>query len=94
MPGEWNSIFSINSTKCFLPLPPHTYDLVCSGVIRNISSLVYRALGDDIMLLHNKYIKWREELGQDFDDALVDFGQTSQGDIQGDKCPKIEKFSV
>ena len=40
-----------------------------------LSSKIYRFLMDDVMLVHNKYLKWAMEIGTDFCESLVDFGK-------------------
>ena len=57
---------------CFFPLPPSTYDSILH--LKGLSRKVYRFLGDDAMIIHNKYIKWRDEIGE-FCDGICDYAK-------------------
>ena len=72
IPGEWKAFFVQNSKAQYLPLPPHIYDTSILSK-HSFSKNVYTYFMEDITMVHNKYIKWRQELGYDFCDGLLGF---------------------
>ena len=76
IPKEWKEFFVKTPREKYYPLPPHNYDQCINFVWINFSRKVYKFLSDDIMLLHNKYVKWRMDLGQELCESLYDFGST------------------
>ena len=75
IPGEWRNFFMSTSKYLYMPLPPHMYDICIGTKAKGWSQKVYRWLSDDVILVHNKYISWRKELGQDFCETICDFGK-------------------
>ena len=53
---------------------------------------VYRFLSDDVMLIHSKYIKWRQEIGPDFCESLLDYGRMHQYGYTMTNVPKLRSF--
>ena len=74
IPKDWVEFFQSNKTSTFLPLAPHNFDLWINSPRSGWSRRVYNFLLDDAMLLHGKYMKWRQDLGSDFCPGLYDFG--------------------
>ena len=74
MPKEWKDFFLQNMPQQFMPILPHTLDKATGMYSKTFSRVVYESLSDDIMLLHNKYLGWRTDLGEDYCEGLVDFG--------------------
>ena len=74
IPKEWKDFFKSGLMGAFLPVPPHNYDLACNLYGKSFSRRVYRYLADDVMLVHNKYLKWIQEIGTDFCEGICDFG--------------------
>ena len=75
LPREWKQYFLNTQKQCYLPLPPSNYDMFLARKTENISAKIYKYMGEDVMLIHNKYLKWIQDLGTDFCQGLVDFGQ-------------------
>ena len=73
LPKQWKDFFCTRSKQTFQPIPPHNYDTCIYVYGRSFSSRVYKYMADDILTVHNKYIKWIEELGRDFCESLWDF---------------------
>ena len=71
IPSDWKEYFRSITTYCFLPIPPSVYDISLLDV--NLASTVYKLISEDRMLLHPKFLKWRKELGSQYDDTLSDF---------------------
>ena len=67
IPKEWKEFFTNNPTSTYCPIPPHNYDTCIQDKSTSLSQKVYKFLSDDAMLIHNKYIKWRQELGEEYD---------------------------
>ena len=74
LPKQWKEFFSKNSVGTFLPLPPHNYDLSLTIYQGCLSRKVYQFLAEDVIIMHNKYLKWVQELGPSFCEGIVDFG--------------------
>ena len=75
IPADIKEFFQKNSKESFLPLPPHNLDLAIHVHGRKLSGKVYRALSDDAMLIHAKYIKWKLDLGPEYSDGLLEFAK-------------------
>ena len=75
IPGEWKAFYANNSESCYMPLPPHNYDMVVISGGRGFARKVYNFILDDVLLVHSKFLKWRQDLGEEFDDGIVDFGK-------------------
>ena len=74
IPVETRKFFSEHFTSEYFPLAPHNYDTaIVTGC--KLSRKVYRFLSDDVMILHNKYMKWRIELGESLCDTILEFGK-------------------
>ena len=73
MPAEWKEYFRQNVKSIFFPLAPHNFDLVTSGGLKNLTRKVYQCISGDCIEIHNKYIKWRDEIGQNLVDTLCDY---------------------
>ena len=91
IPVEWRRFFAENVTQSFFPLPPHNYDKAFGEYKDNLTRQVYKSSADDILLCHNKYIKWREELGENFCEGILDFGKRHM-DIY--RITNIAKFPI
>ena len=90
LPVEWKQYFQEEEKITYLPCPPHTYDK-CMGD-KNISRKIYKYLGDDIMLVHSKYINWKKEIGEDFTPTLYEFGQLHKEIYKLTNVPKYRSF--
>ena len=74
VPKDWKCFFTSNPRCTYSPIPPHNYDNVVSTEV-NLSQKVYKFMLDDVMLVHGKYVRWREDLRENFTETLVEFGQ-------------------
>ena len=88
IPAEWKDFFKETDKGCFCPLPPHNYDKCLYVYGRSWSRQVYNLLLDDVMLMHNKYLKWKQDLGShDISDGLSGNLQNMHKDVySGHKC--------
>ena len=77
LPKEWKEYFSTTPKSQYLPLPPHNLDYALQGNQRGFAQQVYRYLADDVLLIHQKYISWRMELGYQFRDLHMDIYKTT-----------------
>ena len=75
IPKEWKSFFTQTPYQQFSPIPPHNYDTCVNVYQGKFSRIVYRYLQDDVMVIHNKYIKWLMEVGTDFTEGILEFGK-------------------
>ena len=74
LPKDWVTFFVENPVCTFFPLPPHNYDMVINVYGKGYTRKVYKLTLDDVMLIHNKYIKLRDELGNYISESLYDYG--------------------
>ena len=75
IPQEWKDYFQEYDKSCYMPIPPHNYDMAINVFTNNFSSRVYNNMADDALLIHNKIIKWKQELGIEYDQTLIEFGK-------------------
>ena len=73
-----------------MPLPPHNYDM--SLISKNFSQIVYRYTSEDAIILHNKYMKWRGEVGGAVAETLIDFRDTVVNIHKITNIPKFRSF--
>ena len=92
IPREWKLFFRENPTSTFLPLPPHNYDQSIHVYKGKWARKVYLLLSDDVLLVHNKYLKWKMDLGEDFNDSLVEFGTMHLDVYKLTNVPKLRSF--
>ena len=73
IPKDIRDYFLENSLAQIFPLSPSNYD---TAIIlrRSLSRQVYQSLSDDAMIMHSKYIKWKQDLGSDFCPGIYEFG--------------------
>ena len=58
IPREWKEYFQEYAPQQYMPIPPHNYDQSLNMYGQSWSRKVYKFLQDDVMLIHNKYLKW------------------------------------
>ena len=75
IPKEWKNFFCSTPRIMYYPLPPHNFDMCTRDYTKAFSRTVYKFLAEDATLIHNKFMKWRQELGPDFCDGLQDFAK-------------------
>ena len=92
IPIEYKRYFERKHPGQFSPLPPHTYDRAISYMGKGLSRVVYRFLSQDVILIHNKYIKWRSELGPDFCQDICSFGKIHRDIFRVTNIPKYRSF--
>ena len=74
IPEEWKNFFRQNELCTLFPLPPHNYDRVVYVYGTGVSKMVYNTIAEDAMVIHNKYLKWLQELGTNFCEGIYQFG--------------------
>ena len=72
IPRDLKEFFTAHQKSEFFPPAPHNYTTFVATKT-NVSQKVYKFLGDDATLIHNKFMKWRQELGCVYTDTLTDF---------------------
>ena len=90
IPREWRSFFMTNPKSTFMPLPPHNFDIMVNGGLT--SSKIYRLLSQDMLVIHNKYIKWYQEVGSDIFGSLYDFKEQHRTIYKVTNVPKYRSF--
>ena len=74
IPKEWKDFFTQNTSQQYTPIPPHNYDIAIISE-ENLSRKIYKFLAEDVMLIHNKYLQWMQDLGPYFCESLCEFGK-------------------
>ena len=92
IPKEWKDFFQSNPKISYLPLPPHNYDLINTVYIKGLSHKIYKFLQDDCMLIHNKYVKWRSELGVQYEQSIVEYAKEHANLYRVTNIPKYRSF--
>ena len=92
IPMEWKIFCKENPAQSILPLVPHNFDRCICGNIRNLSQKVYTYLLDDAMIIHYKFIKWRQELGEEYEDTLTDFAKRHKDIYRVTNIAKYRSF--
>ena len=92
IPKEWIEFFRKNDKQTYMPIPPHHYDLVCNNSVKNLSQAVYKSLSDDIMIMHNKYVKWKQETQTEFTGTLVEYAKAHLQIYSITNVPKLRSF--
>ena len=73
LPQEWKEFFILHQKQEYLPVPPQNYDQMF--LEENFSRKVYHYITGDLLLLQNKFVKWKKDLGVDICDDIVEFGK-------------------
>ena len=92
IPGEMVAYFSDFSPSCFLPIAPHNYDVEVYVYRTGLAKRAYKNLEEDVLLIHNKYIKWRQDLGQEFPYGIIEFGKLHLDIFRITNIPKYRSF--
>ena len=74
LPKEWKNYFMQTVKTEYLPLYPHNYDYWLLRKGKGLSSHVYKYMAEDVLLIHNKFLKWKQDLGPSYSDGLVEYG--------------------
>ena len=90
LPLEWKTFFMENPIAKYSPVPPHNYDHCLN--MQNFSSSVYKFVSSDLLLIHNKYLKWLASIGTDFCESLVDYGKAHGRVVKVTNIPKFRSF--
>ena len=92
LPAEWKKFFVKSPPAQYMPLAPNTHDRCLSGDLKKLTNKVYWYLAEDVMIIHNKYMKWRQELGEDFCQGLCDYGKKHLDVFKVTNVPKYRSF--
>ena len=92
IPKEYKLFFKERTAGTFLPIPPSNFDKAVTIYQKSLSKKVYKFIGEDVMIIHNKYLKWRQDIGPDFDMGLVDFGSLHKDIYKLTNVPKYRSF--
>ena len=92
IPKEWKAFFQQTEASQYMPIPPHNYDQ-CRYVYKgSFSRRMYKYLQQDCMEIHNKYMKWREELGPNWCEGLCDYASKHREMYRITNVPKFRSF--
>ena len=89
---QWINFFETTPKCVFCPIPPHAYDECIYICKYGWSKKVYKFLSDDVMVVHNKYVKWCQDLGSNFCEGVRHFGDLHQDIYRVTNVPKYRSF--
>ena len=92
IPEEWRHFFLENLPQVYRPIPPDTYDMAINVYGKKLTQKVYQFNRDDVLLIHNKYLKWMIDLGPEFCEGIVDFGMKHKSIYRITNVPKYRSF--
>ena len=92
IPKSLKDYFIQNHRSVYSPIPPHNYDLCVLVFRQGWSRKVYSFLSQDVMLIHNKYIKWRVDLNEHLCDGILEFGRLHTLVYKVTNVPKLRSF--
>ena len=92
MPKEWKDFFTTHPKLCYSPIPSHNYDWCITVENFQLTKKVYKFISDDIILCHNKYVSWTQELGQCLTPGLCEFGKEHLRIYKQSNVPKYRSF--
>ena len=92
IPLDWRDFFKQTLAAEYMPIPPHNYDRAITCWENSLSRMAYDQQRDDILLVHNKFIKWKMELGEQYDSSLMDFGRQHLDIYRTTNVPKLRSF--
>ena len=87
IPQDWKT-FETQDPITYLPIPPQNYDRIKEQ--QGLSQKVYKS--EDVTLIHNKYMKWRQELGTDFCQGIFEFGKLHKQIYSLTNITKLRSF--
>ena len=90
IPKDWKEYFISTNRGLYNPIRPHNYDMALNTT--KLSQTVYKSLQGDILLLHNKYIKWNQEISMHLYDGLIDYGTQHLHIYKTTNIPKYRSF--
>ena len=73
IPKAWKEYFGTYEKSQYMPLPPHIYDTCIER--KGLASQIYKFMSDDVIRIHNKYLKWNQELNGDFCQGICEFAK-------------------
>ena len=92
IPQKRKLYFQENEPELYHPISPHNYDQCIQIYLKGFSARVYRSMSDNILLSHYKYVKWRQEIGEDFCEDIFDFGKKHMDLYRVTNIPKYRSF--
>ena len=92
IPKKFVDFFKLNQQAAFLPLAPHNYDMCIQVWGNNFSRKVSRFLADDITLIHNKWVKWEQELGSPLGEDIYHYTSSFNRLYSVTNIPKFRSF--
>ena len=75
LPKTWKEFFVNTPAILYLPLPPHNFDVAMNEQNRKLTQKVYRYIAGDSSMLQNKYLKWKQELGEEFGHDVEEYAK-------------------
>ena len=92
LPKTWKIFFLGTPAILFNPIPPHHYDQAIMVFTKGLSRRIYKLLQEDILGIHNKFIKWKVDFGQEYTQDLHTFGREHLYVYKVTNIPKLRSF--
>ena len=90
LPQSWKDHFTSHQRSEYFPLPPHAYDWALLD--KNLSSKVYKYIGDDATIVVDKYNKWEIDLGESIAEDIYAYGRLHQKVFTTTNVAKYRSF--
>ena len=74
IPTIWRTFSKDNHKGTYFPMAPHNYDQCINVYKKGLAGKIYSTICSDITFLQDKFNKWKNELGNDFCETVVEFG--------------------
>ena len=91
LPQQWKAFFLKRLPQTYLPLPPHKIDTMFNSK-QGTSRTIYRQLSGDVIELHSKFIRWRDDVSENIFDTLSDYREAYQEIYRVTNVPKYRSF--
>ena len=91
IPRHYKEHFFENSKYAYLPSRPHNYDTAVL-IGKGFSKVVYHRMTGDITLLHNKFLKWTQDLGVDIAPSLKHYAERLKDVFSITNIAKLRSF--
>ena len=90
IPTALRIFFQNNQRSQYMPIPPHNHDIYRDH--KGLSRIIYKWINGELLLIHNKYLKWITEIGYDAFGSLYDYGLNHKEIYRTTNIPKYRNF--
>ena len=92
IPPEYKAFFMQLHRQVFCPLPPSNYDRAIVEHKQGLARRIYQVISEDVLIMHYKFLKWRQELGEDYSRSITEFAEDHMDIYKITNVPKYRSF--